>query len=49
MDRKPRLIPWIAEFEAILAFIRKGLPFFVSLPTDDGIVYVVASESLGLR
>lgn len=37
-DRKLRLGPWIAEFEAILAFIRKGLPFFVSLPTDDGIV-----------
>lgn len=30
-----------------MAFIRKGLPFFVSLPTDDGIVVASGLGRIG--
>jgi len=41
-DRKLGLGPWIAELESVLASVRKGLPFFVSLSSDNN--FVVASE-----
>jgi hypothetical protein len=46
-DRKLGLGPWIAELETILASIREGLPFFVSLPTDDGIVVASGLGEIG--
>ncbi|KAF9650795.1 hypothetical protein BDM02DRAFT_3127458 [Thelephora ganbajun] len=46
-DRKLGLGPWIAELEAVLASVRKGLPFFVSLPADDGIVVASELEDVG--
>ena len=46
-DRKLGLGPWIAELETVLASVRKGLPFFVSLPTDDGIVVASELEDIG--
>ena len=47
MDRKLGLGPWIAELETILASVRKGLPFFVSLPLDDGVVVASELEDIG--
>ena len=43
-DRKIGLGPWMAELEAILASVRKGLPFFVSVSTGECNGIVVASE-----
>jgi len=47
-DRKLGLGPWLAELENVLASSRKGLPFFVSLPsTDMGIVVAAELEDIG--
>jgi len=46
-DRKLRLGPWMAELETVLASSRQGLPFFVSLPSDDGIVVASELEDIG--
>jgi len=46
-DRKLGLGPWIAELETILASVQKGLPFFISLPMDDGIVVASELEDIG--
>jgi len=46
-DRKLGLGPWMAELETILASVRRGLPFFVSLPSDDGIVVASELEDIG--
>ena len=43
-DRKLSLGPWIAELETVLASVQKGLPFFVSLHSDEAGGIVVASE-----
>ena len=47
-DRKLGLGPWMAELESILALVRKGLPFFVSLPLDDGNVVASEVEDIGM-
>ena len=47
VDRKLGLGPWIVELETVLASVRKGLPFFVSLTTDDGIVVPSELEDIG--
>ena len=47
VDRKLMLGPWMAELETILASVRKGLPFFVSLPLDGGIVVASELEDIG--
>ena len=46
-DRKLALGPWMAELETILASVQKGLPFFVSLPLDDGILVASELEDIG--
>jgi len=46
-DRKLELGPWTAELETILASVRKGLPFFVPLPVDDGMVVASELEDIG--
>ena len=46
-DRKLRLGPWTAELETISVSVRKGLPFFVSLPMDDGIMVASELEDIG--
>ena len=47
-DRKLGLRPWIAELENVLASVRKGLPFFVSLPLDGGSVVAAELEDIGM-
>ena len=47
-DRKLELGPWLAELETVLASSRKGLPFFVSLPSDSGIVVAAELEDIGM-
>ena len=46
-DRKLGLGPWIAELESIFASVRKGLPFVVSLPSDNKIVVASELEDIG--
>ena len=46
-DRKVGLGPWMAELENVLASVRKGLPFFVSLPFNDGIAAASELEDIG--
>ena len=46
-DRKLGLGPWIAELESVLASVRKGLPFFVSLPSGNKIVVASELEEIG--
>ena len=46
-DRKLGLGPWVAELETVLASVRKGLPFFVSLPSDGGSVVATELEDIG--
>ena len=47
VDRKLGLGPWLAELETVLASVRKGLPFFVSLPLDSGILVAAELEDIG--
>ena len=47
VDRKLGLGPWLAELETVLASVRKGLPFFVSLPSDSGILVAAELEDIG--